>query len=172
MRSFENLLAGGDLRSIGKSNSVVKLIASQSGFDELFEMLFHPNRIIAMRAADAVEKITVGNPEYLVKHKRRILKLLGSAENKELMWHLALLIPRLQLNKNELSKVWSTLAKWLKDKTNSRIVRVNSLQGLFEIAKKNPAMMKKFILLLNSISAENVPSLNARVRMIRKQLSQ
>ena len=172
MRSLENLFAGDDLRSIGKSNSVVKLIASQSGFDELFEMLFHPNRIIVMRAADAVEKITVGNPEYLIKHKRKILKLIGSAGNKELMWHLALLIPRLHFNKNVLDEVCSTLTKWLKDKTNSRIVRVNSLQGLFEIAKKNPAMMKKFILLLNSISAENVPSLNARVRMIRKQLSQ
>jgi hypothetical protein len=88
------------------------------------------------------------------------------------MWHLALLIPRIQIHKNELDEVWRTLTKWLKDKTNSRIVRVNSLQGLFEIAKKNPAMMKKYIPLLNSLSAEDAPSINARVRMIKVQLSQ
>jgi hypothetical protein len=46
-----------------------------------------------MRAADAIEKITLQHPEYLVKYKDDLLELCYVAKHKELKWHLALLIP-------------------------------------------------------------------------------
>ena len=53
MNSFEKHLKGCDLRSIGKSNKIVKLIDTQNQFDELFQNLFHPDRKVVMRA-DAI----------------------------------------------------------------------------------------------------------------------
>ena len=132
MTLFQKLLSGGDLRSIGNSNFIGSEVRGQNDFDELFKCLFHKDRIVVMRAADAIEKITINNPQFLAKHKIQIIELCNVSKDKELKWHLALMIPRLQLDTREFDKAWNTLTKWAKDKTNSRIVRVNSIQGLFK----------------------------------------
>ncbi|HUH33888.1 MAG TPA: hypothetical protein VLZ28_08030, partial [Daejeonella sp.] len=94
MKQLEKMLAGNDLRSIGQVTLVIQTIKDQSDFDELFQSLFNPDRGIVMRAADAIEKITVNKHDYLVKHKEQILDLCRTAKDKELKWHLALLLPR------------------------------------------------------------------------------
>jgi hypothetical protein len=164
---FEKILSGGDLRSIGKSNSVILKIQTQNDFDELFQCLFHEDRLVVMRAADTIEKITINNTQYLAKHKDAIIKLCNVAMDKELKWHLALLIPRLNLDAKEFDKAWNTLTKWAKDKTNSRIVRVNSIQGLFEMKKQKGELEKDFSLTLTELGKENIPSINARIRQLK-----
>jgi hypothetical protein len=170
MSEFIKILTGGDLRSIGKSNSVILKVQSQEDFDELFQCLFSKNRLVVMRAADAIEKITINNRQYLAKHKNKIIQLCNVATDKELLWHLALIIPRLNLNKKEFRNIWNTLTNWAKDKTNSRIVRVNSLQGLFELVKQKSEIKNDFNLTLLELENENIPSISARIRNIRKQI--
>lgn len=48
-------------------------------------------------------------------------------------WHVALLISRPNLDSRELGVAWDTLTNWAGDKSNSGIVRVNSIQGLYEM---------------------------------------
>ncbi len=167
MTDFEKILSGGDLRSIGKSNSVILKIQTQKDFDELFQCLFHEDRLVVMRAADTIEKITINNTQYLAKHKYAIIKLCNIAMDKELKWHLALLIPRLHLDNSEFSNAWNTLTNWAKDKTNSRIVRVNSIQGLSEMKQQKKVLEKNFSLTLSEIEKENIPSINARIRQLK-----
>ncbi len=164
MVSFEKILSGGDLRSIGKSDSVVLKIQNQNDFDELFKCMFHKDRIVVMRAADTIEKITINNPTYLTKHKKKILELCNTAIDKELKWHLALLIPRLHLDRMELGKTWNTLTHWAEDKRESRIVRVNSIQGLFELSKQEKSLTQDLNLTLLELENENIPSINARIK--------
>jgi hypothetical protein len=135
----------------------------------LFHFLFHKNRLVVMRSADAIEKITVGNLHYLEKHRKEVLDLCRKAKNKELKWHLALLIPRLQLEIKEFDKAFDTLTSWAADKTNSRIVRVNSIQGLFEMTKDEPDRINSFVRLLAELEKENIPSINARIKIIKKE---
>lgn len=168
MTDFKEILSGGDLRSIGKSNAVVLKINNQNDFDELFKYLFHDDRLVIMRAADTIEKITIDNPQYLKKYKTEIIKLCDIAKDKELTWHLALIIPRLDLKDNEFKNAWHTLTAWAKNKNNSRIVRVNSIQGLFEMAKQQSKSEKIFWLTISEIEKENIHSINARIRNIRK----
>lgn len=165
---LEKLLTGGDLRSAGKVNSVINKIYSQKSFDALFTFLFHKDRIRVMRAADAIEKITRGNPHYLSGHKREIIDLCNSASDKELKWHLALLLPRLYLQDKEFKKAWQTLTAWVKDRSNSRIVRVNSIQGLFEMKKQNRNMEQDFNRIVVQLQKENIPSIKARIKIITK----
>jgi hypothetical protein len=167
MAELIRLLSGGDLHSIGKSNSLQLKISSQNDFDELFNCLFNEDRLVVMRAADAIEKITIVHPGYLKKHKRKILTLCAAAVNKELKWHIALLLPRLHLNTKETETVWSILTTWAKDKNNSRIVRVNSIQALFELAKKENEYDKDLLSTLTELAKEHIPSINARIRKIR-----
>jgi hypothetical protein len=169
MKNFENTLKGGDLRSIGKANDIVKEVNNKNDFDSLFTGLFHEDRKVVMRAADAIEKITITNPEYLADHKKEILGLLQTAKHIELKWHLALLISRLALTEAELGEVWQILTCRATDKTESRIVRVNSVQGLYELLQGNQALEQDFNLTIDQISKENIPSINARIRKLQKK---
>ncbi len=166
---IEKILSGGDLRSIGKSNSIIPKIQNQNDFDELFKFLFQKERLIVMRVADTIEKITINDPQYLIKHKKEIINLCKVAKDKELKWHLVLLIPRLALEGEELGYAWDTLTEWAKDKSNSRIVRVNSIQGLFEIKKQKSELEKDFYLTLSELERENIPSIRARIRKLKSE---
>ncbi|MCI1267296.1 MAG: hypothetical protein LKG19_12045 [Saprospiraceae bacterium] len=170
MKDFVNLLSGGDLRSIGKSNSVVSLIVNQQDFDELFKLIFLDDQLLVMRAIDAIEKITLKLPNYLIKHKNEILNLSTVAHDKELKWHLAQIIPRLSLTPHELTKAWKLLTNWALDKNNSRIVRVNSIQGLFEMLKENNELTQDFALTLTELEKEDIPSINVRIRSIKNKI--
>ncbi|MGB4848813.1 MAG: hypothetical protein WBP41_12890, partial [Saprospiraceae bacterium] len=144
MTDFDKILSGGDLRSIGKSNLVVSKIRNQKDFDDLFSLLFHTDRKIVMRTADAIEKITLKNIDYLKHHKQEILNLCKVAQDIELKWHLALLVPRLILTKQELGIIWQTLTTWVTNKKESKIVRVNSLQGLHNLLSQNQELTQDF----------------------------
>ena len=168
MNNFGNLLAGGDLRTIGNANIVAKLIQNQKDFDELFTLMFHADRLIGMRAADAIEKITVRDPQYLDKHKTEVFALSKAVKNKELKWHLALLLSRLNLNGEEFPAAWNILKSWVANKGDSKIVRINSMQSLFELSKQNKPLQKKFLQLIHQLEKENIPSINARIRLLNK----
>lgn len=171
MAGLEKLLQGGDLRSVGNCDKVIAKIKNQNDFDKLLKFLFHSDRLIVMRAADSIEKITIINPQYLAKHKRKIIELFYIAQNKELKWHLAVLIPRLHLTHKEFGEAWDALTKWAKDKSNSRLVRVGAVQGLFEMTKQKNNLVKDFSLIMLDLEKENIPSVNARIRNIRKEMN-
>lgn len=166
MNKFTELLSGGDLRSLSKSSEVVKAVHDQSDFDTLFRLLFHHQRIIVMRAADAVEKITKRNREFLNSHKNELLNLLKAALNKELKWHLALLVTRLELSNTELIRVWRMLTYWALNPYESKIVRVNSLQGLFELSNRMSVLKPNLERTIRTLEREHIPSISARLRKL------
>ena len=167
MTRFQELLSGGDLRSIGNSNLIVSEIRNQTDFDELFECFFNNDRIVVMRAADAIEKITLQHPSYLIQHKNALLELCRAAKHKELKWHLALLLPRLHLSAKEIVIAWQILSCWASDKTESKIVRVNSLQALYEIVATEKKFTERFEALTSRMKQESIPSINARIKKLK-----
>ena len=167
MKHFDDILKGGDLRSIGEVNQVVAQVNDQQTFDDLFKLLYNTERKVVMRAADAIEKITVKNPGFLRQHKDKILSLCDVAKHIELKWHLALLVSRLDLTKNEVRRIWQVLTIWATDNKESKIVRVNSLQGLYNISYNNKELIRDFNLILRKVERENVPSINARLRKLK-----
>ena len=174
MFEITNKLKGGDLRSLGNTKVVVSQITNQQKFDELFKNLFDADRLVVMRTSDAVEKITQTHPEYLDSHKKELLELFQTANNIELKWHLAQLIPRLiirlKLSEEETGAAWNKLIQWAMDNSGSRIVRVNSMQALFDIQKQYPELQKDFTNTLSKLDRENIPSLVARIKKLRKQM--
>jgi len=167
MENFEVYLQGGDLRSIGKVNQLIELIKTQKEFETLFHYLYSENRLIVMRAIDAVEKITLENPKYLSGHNQDIINLLNKATDKELKWHLALLVPRIELTNVESKTAWNLLKKWVRNRKESKIVRVNSIQSLFILSQRNIDLEKDFELIIHEIKNENIPSIKARLRKLK-----
>jgi len=122
-----------------------------------------------MRAADAIDKITINKPEFLSKHKKDIVKFLSTTIDKEFKWHLALMIPRLNLSDKELRAAWDKLSQWAMDTEESRIVRVNSIQSLFDMASRRKAFEAEIRLISEQIKSENVPSLKARLKKLKRK---
>ena len=122
--SLIGVLLGKDLRTIRQNGVVVNSIHDQQSFDELFSLVFHHDRPLVMRAIDAVEKVTSKRPEFLIAHKFQLLEILNSADHKELKWHIAQLIPRVNVTAAELKDVWNKFACWALNKSESKIVRV------------------------------------------------
>jgi|SRR6266852_9694903 predicted thioredoxin/glutaredoxin len=98
MQEVLSKLAGGDRRSIGKSNQVVAdVIHDPTLFGLVFNGMLSDDPLIRIRSADAIEKITVKHPEYLQLYKEKLIKHVATREQQEVRWHIAQMIPRLQL---------------------------------------------------------------------------
>src|SRR5271155_3435209 len=121
-------LQGSDRRSIGRANEVARLVLKDPHrFRELIACLWHDDPVIRMRAADAAEKVSAKKPRLLDRYKAELLGLLAEAEQIELRWHLAAMVPRLRLTAPERRRAAKTLQRYLDDR--SSIVKTFALQG-------------------------------------------
>src|SRR6266849_3843856 len=102
IRDVLALLEGGDRRTIGRSDEVAAIVSKDpSLFPKLIEGLWSEDPLIRMRASDATEKVTRSNSELLRPYKKELLGLMAEAKEQELRWHLAVIVPRLQLSARE-----------------------------------------------------------------------
>jgi hypothetical protein len=163
------MLSGGDRRSIGRSDAVVKLVLEQPGrFGELMECLSSENPVLRMRAADAAEKVSANKPRLLDRHKARLLGLLARAEQIELRWHLAQIIPRLPLTAAERQRAAEALERYLHDR--SSIVKTFALTGLADLARSDIALRGDVKQLLENAADRGTAAMKARARKLLEQL--
>jgi hypothetical protein len=132
--------------------------------------LYHADKLIVFRAADVLEKVTKEYPQYLKKHKKTLIKLCRQAIEKEMKWHCSLLVSRLTLSEIELGIAWHLLTGWALDVANSRIVRVNALQALFNLLNQQPELEQDFMITLKQLESANIASINARIRLLKIQM--
>jgi HEAT repeat protein len=169
MPSLLKELSGRDLRSIGRSNEVVAhVVRNPSLFNELFQGLTSSDRVVRMRAADAIEKITRARPELLRPRKRKLLALAARAKDKEFRWHMALMLPRLHLSATERTAAVDILYEYLRD--SSRIVRTWAIEGLVDFAREDQKLMPRVLPLVREFTENGTPAMRARGRKILKQL--
>jgi hypothetical protein len=168
-QSIAAMLKGGDRRSIGKAGQVGKLILSEpQRFAELLNCLWDEDPIVRMRAADAAEKVTLAWPKLLKPHKQELLGLLAEAEQIELKWHLALMVPRLELSKPETERAATALQRYLEDR--SSIVKTFALQGLANLARQDSNLREPARRALEESLRTGTAAMKARARKLLKEL--
>jgi hypothetical protein len=162
-------LAGADRRSIGQANEVAALVEKNPiAFNELITGLWFSDPLVAMRAADAAEKVTRKNPALLQPYKNALLRLAAETLQQELRWHLAVMIPRLKLNDNQRKRAISCLYAYLDDP--SSIVRTCALQGFADLARDNPGIRARVAETLREAARAGSPAMKARSRKLLAQL--
>jgi hypothetical protein len=168
-QSISSLLSGGDRRSIGRSNEVVKLVLrAPRRFAELIQCLWSNNPILRMRTADATEKVSAVKPELLKPYKPELLGLLAEAEQIELRWHLAQMIPRLRLTQAERERALAALQLYLEDQ--SSIVRTFALQALADLSRNDAGLRSRVREILEESVATGTAAMRARARKLLKKL--
>jgi len=166
---LNDLLEGTDRRSIGRANDVVALVLREpQRFPELIGYLWSDDPVLRMRAADAAEKISSQEPALLHPFKDELLGLLLEAEQKELRWHLAQMVPRFLLTRSERHRAAEALRRHLDD--TSSIVKTFALQGLAELAKADPSLASETREILEAAQRAGTPAMRARARKLLKVL--
>ena len=164
-----NKLAGGDRRSIGKSNEVVAdVMRDPSLFGIVFAGMLRDDPLIRMRSADAIEKITVKHPEYLQPYKEKLIKQVAKSEQQEVRWYVAQMIPRLDLNQEEGIFALEILLDYVNDKSN--IVKTFSMQALADLAEKDASLRVQVIPLLEELTRTGSSAMKSRGRKLLQKL--
>lgn len=162
-------LTGGDRRSIGQSEKVTAaVLADPALFSIVFEGMLVDDPLVRMRCADAVEKITEQHPEWLLPHKKTLLRQVAKIEQQEVRWHAAQLFPRLPLTKAERGAVVKILHTYLTDK--SGIVRTFAMQALADLAEQDESLRAPVIAQLEELTRTGTPAMQSRGRKLLAQL--
>mgnify|MGYP001289366841 CR=1 FL=1 len=162
-------LRGGDRRSVGRSNQVVATIRRQPAlFPALIDGMHHDDEVVRMRAADALKKLTVMNPEWLQPFKAQLIKLAARATQQELRWHLAQVLPRLELSRRDRVIVVAVFRRYLQDQ--SRIVKAFAMQGFTDLAIQEHRLRAPVRRLISSLTRTGSPSMKTRGRKLLFQL--
>lgn len=161
---------GGDLRSIGKSNEIAKEAKdSPEIIYDLIELLSHSDPLIKLRAADSLEKATVtSNWKLLTSKKATILKNFETTQ-QEVKWHLAQIIPRIELNSSETDYVVRILKSWFEN-DESKIVRVFSMQAIFDLSVVNPELKQTAVDVIYIGMQSNISSIRSRAKILSEKV--
>jgi hypothetical protein len=167
--------------SSGRTAEVVSLVrACPKKAAQLLECLWDEDPSVAMRAADALEKLTRRRspvPDDIQKALQKTLQgswkapligLLAEATENKLRWCLAPVVPRLKLTVPECRRVAETLQSYLEDR--SSIVKTCALQGLADLTRQDASLLPEVMDLLRIHSRCGTPAMRARGRMLLKQL--
>jgi hypothetical protein len=132
-------LSHGDKRMIQGVEEVIRILNKDNTlFPIIIEGIINENELIAMRSADAIEKLTINNPEWLQPYKNTLIKLVNDVKQQEVRWHLCQFIPRLTLSLKERIELTEYFKFYLTDK--SRIVVTFTMQALVDLAGNDSTM--------------------------------
>lgn len=115
------------------------------------------------------EPSDASTPEFLQPFKKTILRLAGRSRQQEVRWHMAQIIPRLQLTSKERAVAVDLLFDYLTDK--SKIVVTFSLQALSELAVEDQNLRPRVVEVLKALSATGSPAIKNRSQKLLQKLS-
>jgi hypothetical protein len=162
------LLRPGDRRTVGQVDEVVRAVLGQPELAaSLVDCLDGVPEALAMRASDALEKVIAADPTIGAPYRARLVQICLGANQKEVQWHLAQLLPVLQPTEREardLVRVWRELCHT----SPSSIVRTSCLQAVADLAEAQPAFGPDLDELLTYALEDGTPAMRARARLLTR----
>ena len=163
-------LKGGDLRSIGISDKIIKLILKDPKiFGDVFVGMKHADPLVRMRSADIIEKVSKEKPEYLQPFKSKLINEISKIEQQEVRWHVAQMFSYIRIDKKERDKIIKILLSYI-ETDKSRIVKTFALQTLADFAERDPNLKPMVIKIIQNVGTKHGGSSPAILSRVRKLL--
>lgn len=144
---------------------MVRRVAQNPGLvAELVDALADQDAVVRMRAADALEKVTTTHPHLVRRFTSHLLRVAATADEPEVRWHMAQILPRLPLTARQRARCARALRTYLRDQ--SSIVRTCALHALVELAVASPRLRREVTALLQEAVRAGTPAMRARARRI------
>jgi len=158
-------LEGRDRRSIGKADRIVeRILETPALFADVVRGFSHVDPVIRMRCADVAEKVSSVHPEWLEPHKQALLSFASTVQEKEVRWHMAQMLPRLEFSPSERRRVVALLFSYLEDA--SQIVKTFSMQALFDMSENDARLRARVIPILREAVRKGSPAARSRAKKL------
>ena len=167
--NFNVALSGGDPRSLGRTEEVVKFVRSNpKHLRGLFDCLFNHDEIVRMRTSDALEKICREQPDLLKPFTKRLLNEVSEINQPSVQWHLAQILAEIQLNAADSKKAIDLLKRNL-IQFDDWIVTNLTLESLAKFAREDDSLHDDFLVILAKYQNSCHKSVQSRVRKLLKE---
>jgi HEAT repeat protein len=164
-----DMLREGDLRSIGQVPQVIEMVLENNHLFESLVMAITTNEPgVRMRASDAIEKITRQHPQYLKPYKDLILNQVSAIPQQEVQWHIAQILPRMDLSDQEVKQASEILFDYLD--SPSKIVQANAITALVDLAQEEPHLIPKVKTALTNLLECGSPAVKNRAGKLLSKL--
>ncbi len=171
MTSLLNRLEEGDYKSLGQVPEVVQEVYTDNSLLPLLvEGLLHKNPKVAFRSAIALDKIGREKPILLSTSKKEILAAANVIDDKNVIWHLSLVMSYLPLTDDEIAEALNLITGWLTDKKPAIFAKVNCMQAIATICKPHEELVSEAIAIIEEEMLKGKAAINARGRMLLKEL--
>lgn len=161
------MLAGGGRNTIGRVPEVVGIALVDDAIRaELAGLLESDDPVVRLRAADALEKVARSRPGLLQPFKDMLLSLAETETQMEVRWHLAQMLPRLDLGKAERERALTALDAYRDDP--SAIVQAWTLTAIVELCCQGGRQNDLAARLIEEALMSPRASLRARARALQK----
>ena len=158
-------LRGGDLRSIGRADEVARRILKEPALlAVLIDGMSHAEPLIRMRASDAAEKVSAARPEWFHPYRDRLLGTIAEIEQQEVRWHVAQILPRLELDPPRRQRAFALLLGYLEDA--SKIVVASALEALAHLAREDRKLAPQVFSLIKEGERTGSAAIRARCRKL------
>ena len=139
-----DMLSGGDLRSDGEANEVVRqVLAHPQLLELLLEGLGSPDNVVRGRTADALEKVSRSRPGLLMPHSSQLMRQAMDDGVAMVRWHLAMILGTLAALGHRADPILAVLAELLGDR--SAFVRSWAIASLAIIGCRHPHLKGEII---------------------------
>lgn len=149
---------------------VTDIIDDPTLFDEVFYGMTHADPLIRMRCSDVIEKVCRLHPEYLQPYTEPLIKDVARVSQKEVRWHVALLLSPLELEGEDFEEIAALLLTWAED-GESLIVQVNAIQALADLAGEDPRFRSQVIDALEDLVVTGSPAVRSRAERLLRDLA-
>lgn len=160
------LLSEGDKRTVHNVDRVVEYaLSSTQAIPNIIAAMKSSDEGLAMRAADATQKVFATQPKLVKPYTSDLFELLLACSQKEIRWHLAQIMPGLPMTDDQLRRA---AAVWREDfyNSDSSIVKTFSLQAMYDISKKNPDVQALFDEMVADALDKGTPAMKSRARKL------
>lgn len=136
--TFVDILSkDGKKNSIAGVDDVILLVMKdKERLEELYQVMFHEDAWVRMRAADAFEKVCRIHPDWITPYVDRIQSELADSQQASIRWHIAQMYEQVELDDQQKVRA----IEWLKDILSSSdidwIVSANCMSALAYFARR------------------------------------
>jgi hypothetical protein len=170
MLKIIDILSGGKITSTGRADEVVEMVKKNSKLtDEVFNLFFDTDPIIAMRSSYVFMKLSKSESTLILPFKSKIIENLNHYNHKEVRWHIPQILLVMELTTNEAERAYTTLMNWAEGK-DGNIVVYYSLEAAYKIAKNHLNLMTNFLPRLKNINKTEAKIVKNRCKKIAEDL--
>lgn len=163
MNDLLKMLSGGNLRSDGEANQVAQIVLENPQLlDDLVDGLNVSDDVIRGRTSHALEWIARSQPEWLVPHLRRLIRISRSDPVAMVRWHMAMTFGDMAIFEEHVNELGDCLVHLLDDP--SVFVRSWTISSLCIIARVYPERNEAISQHISGYRDDSSIAIRARVR--------